>query len=305
MCKSFSFLQFHAILSKTFKNLKGGFPMPFPLPADTRFLITKRSMDSDYVMPTLEASTDYYEIGYLISGDRLTITPGCSYTQGAGSVGTMPPFLYHRTLPLSDTPYNTYLIKFKPEFVSPLTDAFGHNILDEIYSQLYNDFPPSMDSRILLYFQEMYDIFTSDSPYREFRLQCMLCDLLLVVLENRLPADSNNAPVIHKTPLTPPIIDALYYMEQHYQENPSLETVALLSGYSASHFSRLFHAQLGKSYSEYLTRIRIRHAQELLLNTKKSVTEIALETGIVELCISMSYNENMENDKNHTVEHIR
>ncbi len=30
-----------------------------------------------------------------------------------------------------------------------------------------------------------------------------------------------------------------------------------------------------------------------------------LETGIVEQCISMSYNENMENDKNHTVEHIR
>lgn len=55
--------------------------------------------------------------------------------------------------------------------------------------------------------------------------------------------------------------------------------MAILSGYSASHFSRLFHAQLGKSYSEYLTRIRIRHVQDLLLNTKKSVTEIALETG--------------------------
>lgn len=259
--------------------------MPFPLPADTVFHISKRSLDSDYVMPTLQASVDYYQIGYLVSGDRLTITPNCSYTQSAGSVGTMPPYVYHRTIPLSNTPYNTYLVKYKPEFVKPLTDAFGHNILEEIYSQLYNCFPPSVCSRILLCFQEMYDLFTSESPYRDFRIQCKLCDLLLSVLENRLPADAASgthphaAPVIHKTPLTPPIIDAIYYMEQHYPENPSLETVARLSGYSASHFSRLFHAQLGKSYSEYLTSIRIHHAQDLLLNTKKSVTEIALETG--------------------------
>lgn len=129
--------------------------MPFPLPTGTSFHITKRSLNSGYVMPTLEASADYYEIGYILSGDRLTITPGCSFILSAGSVGTMPPFLYHRTMPLSDAPYNSYLVKFLPEFVRPLTDAFGHNILEEIYSHLYNRFPPSMDSRILLYFRKI------------------------------------------------------------------------------------------------------------------------------------------------------
>ncbi len=259
--------------------------MPLPLPANTSFYMTKRELDSDYVVPTLEASSDYYEVGYILSGDRLTITPDYSYALNTDSVGTMPPFLYHRTIPLSNAPYHTYLIKFTPDFVQPLTDAFGYNILEEIYSQLINHFPPVMRSRILLYFEEMYEIFQSDSPYGSFRLQCMLCDLLLVILNNRLPVNSTNdtglvtGQIFHKTPLTPPIIDAIYYMEQHYQENPSLETVAFFSGYSASHFSRLFHTQLGKSYSEYLTKIRIRHAQDLLLNTKKSVTEIALETG--------------------------
>ncbi len=259
--------------------------MSLPMPADTNFHITKRSLDSGYTMPTLEAASDYYEIGYLLSGDRLSITPGGSYTLREGTVGTMPPFVYHRTIPLSNVPYNTYLVKFKPDFVRPLTDAFGHTILEEVYSRLFNRFPPSAGSRIVLYFREMHELYESDSPYRDFRLQCILCDLLLAVLENRLPDDAADSPhqdaveIPHKTPLTPPIIDALYYMEQHYQENPSLETAALQSGYSASHFSRLFHAQLGKPYSEYLTRIRIRHAQEMLLNTKKSVTEIALETG--------------------------
>lgn len=66
--------------------------MPFPLPANTSFYMTKRELDSDYTMPTLEASSDYYEVGYILSGDRLTITPDCSYALNAGSVGTMPPF---------------------------------------------------------------------------------------------------------------------------------------------------------------------------------------------------------------------
>lgn len=252
--------------------------MPMPLPANTNFLIVKRALDSGYSMPILEASSDYYEAGYILSGDRLCITPDCSVAMNTGMVGTMPPFIYHRTISLSDRPYNTYLIKFTLDFIKPFTDALGRSLLDEIYSRIANRFSTDMSRRIFVYFQEMYDVYQWNASYSSFRLQCMLCDLLLAILENRLPNDTDN-DTIHASPLTPPIIDALSYMEQHYHENPSLETVALLSGYSASHFSRLFHAQLGKPYSEYLTKIRIRHVQDLLLNTKKSVTEIALETG--------------------------
>ena len=76
--------------------------MSFPMPADASFHITKRSLDSGYIMPTLEAASDYYEIGYLLSGDRLSITPDGSYPLREGTVGTMPPFVYHRTIPLSN-----------------------------------------------------------------------------------------------------------------------------------------------------------------------------------------------------------
>lgn len=251
--------------------------MAIPMPADVQFYIERKCLDSCYAMPTMEASGDYFELGYAVSGDRMMITPTCSYALHCGDVGTMPPFVYHRTIPFSSAPYDRYLVKFQPDFVRPLTDALGRNVLDAVYSQFFNRFPPETGSRIRLYFQEMLEIYQSSSRYSCFRLQCMLCDLLLMILENRLSLGADS--IQHKSPLTPPVIDAVYYMEQHYHENPSLETTALLSGYSASHFSRLFHAQLGKSYSEYLTGIRLRHAQDLLLNTKKSVTEIALETG--------------------------
>lgn len=251
--------------------------MSKPLPENTLFYIEKRYLDSCYTMPTMEASSNYYEIGYCISGDRVVVTPTCSYSLHQGDIGTMPPFVYHRSLPLSDTPYHRYLIKFTPAFVYPLINDFGHTILEDVYSRLFNRFSDTKKHRICLYFEELLEIYQSNGRYTNFRLQCILCDLLLAILEYRLTPDTQHT--IHTTLLTPPIIDAIYYMEQHYQENPSLKATALFSGYSASHFSRLFHAQTGKTYSDYLTDIRLRHVQHLLLNTKKSITEIALETG--------------------------
>ena len=35
--------------------------------------------------------------------------------------------MYHKTIPGSDTPYESYLIKFSPEFTQPFTDANYHS----------------------------------------------------------------------------------------------------------------------------------------------------------------------------------
>lgn len=166
--------------------------MPHPLPANTNFYIERKCLASNYAMQTLEASSEHYEIGYMISGDRLMITPTCSYTLHAGDVGTMPPFIYHKTVPFSNVPYDRYLIKFTPDFVSPLTDALGQNILNEVYSQLFNRFPASARHRVLLYFEEMLELYQSDSRYGSLRLQYIFCDFLLAVLENRLSGGTND-----------------------------------------------------------------------------------------------------------------
>ena len=98
----------------------------------------------------------------------------------------------------------------------------------------------------------------------------------MVVLEESLPQHNE---AYHPTSLTPPIIDALYYIENHYYENISLDIVADIAGFSSGHFSRVFQSQLGKSYSEYVVAVRLKHVKELLLTTNKSITEIALDTG--------------------------
>ncbi len=44
-------------------------------------------------------------------------------------------------------------------------------------------------------------------------------------------------------------------------------------------FSKLFYRETGEKFSDYLTRIRIEKAKELLTSTDKPIQEIALEVG--------------------------
>ncbi len=113
-------------------------------------------------------------------------------------------------------------------------------------------------------FQEMYEEFAKERPYTELILQGMLLRLFTTVWEERLP---ENTTICHSAKLTEPIIDALYYMETHYAKNLTLEELAGNAHLSTAYFSRLFSAQLGKSFSEYLGDIRLRHVQMLLAET--------------------------------------
>ncbi len=250
--------------------------MPLPMQNGAQIYIERKKMEASFAMPTMEMAKDYYEVGYIISGDRKTITPTATYRCGAGSVGFTPPFVYHRTMPTSDMPYERVLIKFTQAFIAPFIQEVGQKVLDQLYEQKICIFSETMTERIEQMFLDMVEEYEKSGPYREFILQGMLFRLLLTIYEEKLP-DSDITP--NREPLTPPIMDAIAFIENNFANNPTLEEAAQVAGFSPAYFSRLFSAQMGKSYSEYLDNVKIRHVQILLTGTKKTIMEIAEETG--------------------------
>lgn len=249
--------------------------MPIKIPEGQNIIVSYRDMPAAYQMPAMEVATDHYNIGYLISGDRRTITPTQSYTYGAGDVSMVPPFLYHRTLSGSDMPYRGYLIKFTPQFIRPFLENVGRNVFDDLYEEKVCHFTEETSLRIRAMFEEMRQEYEKDSPYKEFILQGMLFRLLTTIWEKRLTVEGN----YFKSPLSEPILNAIYRMEKDYSRGLTLDEVAAEVGFSAAHFSRVFHAQLGMSFTDYLSNVRMQHVKELLIRTDKSITEIALSTG--------------------------
>jgi len=62
-------------------------------------------------------------------------------------------------------------------------------------------------------------------------------------------------------------------------EKVTLADVARRLRVSESHLSREFHRATGLTFGEYLTRLRARQAREMLIQTSKSISEIALDAG--------------------------
>lgn len=69
------------------------------------------------------------------------------------------------------------------------------------------------------------------------------------------------------------------YIEANFSQDLTLEEVARQVYLSPCYFSKLFKQFKGLNFIDYLTKVRLKAARELLLNTKLPVAEIATRVG--------------------------
>ena len=73
---------------------------------------------------------------------------------------------------------------------------------------------------------------------------------------------------------------ARMYLAEHYQNgNLMLQDAAAAVSMSNSRFSTVFAQECGKTFTEYLTGLRLENAKELLKNTDRRSSQLALEVG--------------------------
>jgi len=252
------------------------FIMPMPMPNGQQITIYRRLLPSNYCMPSMQVMTDYYNIGYTFTGDRHTVTPTESFSYHSGDVSLMSPLIFHRTLSLSDTPYESILIKFTPEFIKPFIEIVGTNQFNSFYNNRKYSFTDKAKLRIQKIFEDMLEEYNKDTYYKELILQGMLFHLFTTIMEEHIPDEQMTK---RRSELSKDVIEILYYLETNYQDNPTLSEMAQMANISEGHLSRLFSSQLGITFSKYLSNVKLNHVKALLQQTDKSITEIALITG--------------------------
>lgn len=76
------------------------------------------------------------------------------------------------------------------------------------------------------------------------------------------------------------LAEAKMYIQNNFSnEDISLNTVAAKVNLSPNHFSSIFSQEIGQTFIEYLTHVRMERAKELLRSTSMRNTEIAQEVG--------------------------
>ena len=86
------------------------------------------------------------------------------------------------------------------------------------------------------------------------------------------------------------LVEIASLMEANLEEPLSAEELARLAGLSLRHVQRMFHEALGMTPTAYYLRLRLRRARELLMQSKMSITEVAVSCGFKSTChFSKSY----------------
>lgn len=75
------------------------------------------------------------------------------------------------------------------------------------------------------------------------------------------------------------------YVNQNYEENISLSTLAEKMFTSSSTLSRFFKKQTGIYFNEYVNRIRLRAAIENLIYSDKNITKVAVDSGFSNISV--------------------
>jgi AraC-like DNA-binding protein len=75
-------------------------------------------------------------------------------------------------------------------------------------------------------------------------------------------------------------INAIYdYTFRHFPQKIYLEQVAAVAGLVPNSFCRYFKSRTGKTYTQFLTEIRVGHACKLLIDNRISIKQLCYESG--------------------------
>jgi AraC-like DNA-binding protein len=93
-----------------------------------------------------------------------------------------------------------------------------------------------------------------------------------------------NQIVVRQDNAEPPVIaKAKEFIREHQAENLSLGQVAKAVNTSTFYFCKLFKKITGVNFTDYVSRVRIEKAKDLLLNPNLRISEIAYEVGFQSL----------------------
>ena len=137
---------------------------------------------------------------------------------------------------------------------------------------------PAQPGRYALLLEELHALAASSDYIRDMRINEKLNILLTLLMESSWHRGGHAA-----APKKMEITRVKAYLDQHYEEKISLESMAERFFIDKHYLARLFKEQYGVTLISYLQQVRITHAKQLLRFSEKSIEQIGLECGMGEL----------------------
>lgn len=167
---------------------------------------------------------------------------------------------------------------FENDFLSSLKNADAPDNDAPVFLSEILDFSSKHDELFRLLDGIRDDEFKADNPYRQINASLSLVKLLISFSHTSIK-NVNDYSYTKNTSFPLSLQKALIYIQKNYRKKLSTSGLAALSGISEQQLIRLFKAYLNATPIEYVNKIKIFHAIDMLRHTEMSIKEISYELG--------------------------
>lgn len=207
---------------------------------------------------------DLFEIYFMSDGECDYYIGGRIYEVKSGDVILIPPGVLHKNS-YRCRKHTRIAIHFSNQYIPPAVLPFIRS-----GTVLYRSGETA--SEICELTEALYDEFINGDNFSCEAIRSYMSLLFIMIVRNR----KNYEGV--KT-LNENVEAAKKYINDNYQSEITLKGISKIIGVSAEHLSRLFRAETGFGFCEYVNIVRLDKARALLLGKNKSVAEVAYECG--------------------------
>ena len=234
----------------------------------------------------------YMQINYIYRGRLKHAIKNNEFEVIKGNIFVIPPYVPHRLISIDgNASAEIFEFEFNVDFINESFHSIENveSFLDFAYLEPFlvseSDIKPSLNLSGAVQV-EVEDIL--NSVLREYTdkqsgfilmVKAQLLKLLVIV-GREFTSDIEQS--VHR-PIFDRHRDAIYnaikFIDNNYNTNISIEDAAKVSMLSQSYFCYLFKSITSKTFIEYLNRLRISKALDLLSNTDNKVLDICYEIG--------------------------
>jgi len=224
-----------------------------------------------------------YEMVYMKKGSAVFEIAGHPVTLGPNDIVIIKPMQYHKFIVKSEDGCVFIVLNFKFENrISgvhsdvPLEDFL--NFVSSRETGPYIKLKVSQKNEIIVILNRILKERESDEPGSEF-LNYLLIMELFVLLSRTLKMEWENS-IKSKSPKLKELMEiAVNFIHNNFERDISLKDIAGFVFLSPSYFTRAFKEETGLSPINYLLKVRIDRAKELLADTSLKISDIALSVG--------------------------
>lgn len=205
---------------------------------------------------------------------------GVNYEINQGDILVIWPTELHSTL--YSPAGSSILIQFSADLIRDNQDIYMYYRYMQQIHKISSD-QPELREKVAGYINELVKLHNEKKDFMVTEMKIRVLKLLVLLAEESKKHDkddlSNEKRIPHQSDTYLKIQSACRYIAKNCEKNLMQVQVSEYVGFSPYYFSRIFKKYTGESYSEYLTRQRIRKAVEMLSSDNIPITEIGFYAG--------------------------